>query len=358
MNLSLVRVLSSLFRSIIGLILFVATSLLHAQSNVACENYFEGRKVRFVTSTGAGGGFDRTARAIARMFAADTNARTQVANITGGDGYPAFAAVVAGNDSSINIGLSDRERILTVFDSEPGLRFDQLHILGIVSSEPVGWMGRPEFDLLQAIESSQQQGNRIVNSASDPYEAAIMWGLPAKSIGLSLAGVFGHSGSAESSSAVRRGDVDLSVYSLSRVSRLSRGGGLQPALILSDHSDDRLPNVPYLAGPGGLVDQLTANLAQAERTTRMQQAAAAARLSTSFRGLYVSRQVSAETLRCLEQTVSSILLGDALATEMELLQQNFTPVAAETAADLLLQDLSLLEELNDVLNQVIVEVSE
>ncbi len=333
--------------TLLPVLLLIATPLL-AQPDSECGSYFAGRSVRFVVAAGAGGGFDRSARALAREFAEISNARAQVANIPDGNGFLAVRAVSKANSNSLTLGLLSRERVISPLANNSGTTLDDFHVLGVLSVEEVAWLTRSGFEI--------PDNTRIPVASFDRHEAALRLGLPAMNLNFAFAAVLGHAGSAESSSALSRGDVDVTVYTLSRVRRLLQQGGFQVALLLSDKPHADFPGVPHLAGEGGLVDQNSAQLSNADRQQRLEQAALITRLSASVRMLLVSRNVNETTRQCLSEVVEQILGSESLAKAMDALGQEFSPIGPEEATRQIEMDAQLMNQHSSLLNSVLEQV--
>ncbi|MDA1370824.1 MAG: hypothetical protein O2971_08710 [Proteobacteria bacterium] len=320
---------------------------LAADISEQCLNEISSRNLRIVVTKEAGGGHDQYARIIARTMAATTGARVQVSNIVGGNGSLGMQVVAFAGEESLTLGLFERERVIHPIATTDTLDLSDFHALGIFAREPDAWVARAGFNL------DEYRGRTLVVSITDIFPAAARIGLSAESLGLSVAAVSGYSGSTDALAAILRDEVELSVYSLTSVLRAASSGELAPVLVLSDGPSPGYESLPYLAGPGGVVDQYSKNLDPETRANAMGLARVTTQLSDSIRGLFVSRLVNPNIHRCLVEVVEQVIFSEQFAVAAANENRPIAPMTAEDARQLLLSSYELANEYQPLLTSIL-----
>jgi tripartite-type tricarboxylate transporter receptor subunit TctC len=163
--------------------------------------------------------------------------------------------------------------------------------------------------------------------------------LPAHALGVPLRFTGGYRGSGDRLAAVMRGEVDITVNSLTTSVKASRSGDIASALLISDAPEPSLPGVPFLAGRGGLVDRVTAGRPAAERAEALRLAAVAVDTSRVLRAVFVSARVPEPARACLAALVWEVLSGEEFIRASAAVGRPVRPEdrdAAQAAIDRLL----------------------
>ena len=134
-----------------------------------------------------------------------------------------------------------------------------------------------------------------------------------------------------------REEVDFTAISLQTALRRTEGNDASVALVVSDRPNLAAPDVPYLAGEGGVVLTRAAGLSDAEIERRTQFAELVVALSGAIRGIYISNEVSVATRDCLRQAMTESLVSDALSRSLADLGRPLDPITGDAATALAAQ---------------------
>jgi len=340
--------LKLLYCVLIGLGILLAPGVSQAAS--ACENYFSGERVTLVVPFSAGGGNDAYARLFAPVLAALIDSRVVVRNIPGAGGMIGASTVAAAEPDSLVMGVFDPVNLIAAkLSSQDAPELSRFSFLGAFNIDATVWAGRAA-----SLESLAQTGTIVVGQSSYSMISRIL--LPAVALGWSVESVSGYSGTADAWLAMLRGETDIA-YSPAVVMRnyLDANSDASVLLSLSKGPNVLFPVAPYLGGPGGLVERLSAGLDEEVRQRRLNYGELAVELNQSFRAIAITSGISAETMACLTQAVHQVLISDQLQRVAE--QQNLIlqPVSgADISAtlqrinDLVLENITEIQTLADV----------
>ncbi|MCG8414504.1 MAG: hypothetical protein MI746_09840 [Pseudomonadales bacterium] len=334
------------------ILLLCGIPLAFGQSDTACTTAFADKQVRFVVGASPGGGWDRSIRALAAQFEQESQARTYVLNITGGNGYLAAKAVIDGTDDQLTIGLMSRELAMNPMGTEELFSLDAFHVLGVLTIDREVWIAHEDF------QWDEHQDRSLVAFSVDAYDSALRFGLVGQLLEQSVSTVLGFRSNSEAISALLRGEIDISSTSMASAVRATAGNPIQPLLVLGSEPAAEFPDTPYLAGSGGLVEQLTSGSDTTTRQRRMQMASDIIQLTQPLRAVYASRQVSNETLTCLQAHIDNTLFSPELSEAMARNRQVLTPLDAEAASARLLADQALIEKYRAELTTALEAVSQ
>jgi hypothetical protein len=308
-----------------------------------CEELFSKMRLQGVVPNAPGGGRDTLMRLIVRQLEQDhAFASTTVVNLAGGRAIPAMLAVANPRDGEVAIGIFNlREVILPSIDGQPRPEPQDFELLATPVREPSVWLTRPDFDL------TKQAGRRLVLGASSFSPSEVFdFLIPASILGTKPEAISSYGGSSEQTAALLRGDVDVVTVRLSTASNALKSGDLKVALVLTDGPAPAAPDYPYLAGTGGLLQQVSPNASPAERDRLEALALATARLSPTVVSLLVSSRLDKATQDCVGAAVDSVVLSEAFAQEAKGLKQFVAPLEAAQTAILvkqMLKDYKLME---------------
>lgn len=331
--------------------LFVATmmaavpiqSVAQEASSARCQELFSKTRLQGVVPNAPGGGRDTLMRLIVRQLEQDhAFASTTVVNLAGGRAIPAMLAVAKPREGEVAIGIFNlREVILPSIDGQPRPEPQDFALLATPVREPTVWLTRPDFDL------TKQAGQRLVLGASSFSPSEVFdFLIPASILGTKPEVISSYGGSSEQTTALLRGDVDVVTVRLSTASNALKSGDLKVALVLTDGPAPAAPDYPYLAGKGGLLQQVSTNASPAELDRLELLARATARLSPTVVGLLVSSRLDQEMRDCTSAAVDSVVLSEAFAQEASSLKQFVAPLDATQSAALvkqMLEDYRLIE---------------
>ncbi len=321
-----------------------------AESGFECAEIFTDRPVRFVVPVRPGGGYDSYIRIIARLFADRTGASTRVLNIAGGLSLPALRDVTDSTDDAVAVGLFDRAKLIHLIEENSFPLAEDYRLLGLVSSAPHGWLAKPGFDLLA------NRDRRLVTAGVDAVLDALRVGLASSAMDLDTALVAGYGGSGEELAAVERGDVDFASISQPSIERAVRGSNLVPILFLSDEPVASFPDVPYLAGIGGLVDQLTRGANPEQRNRAMEIASVTEALTESARVLITSALLSPGLSQCLVTEMEALLFSTEFANQAAASNLPANPLSARDTENQLNEIHSITSQYRELLLEIIAQV--
>lgn len=278
-----------------------------ARAENACTDVLARKKITIVVPFKPGGGNDAYARLLAPVLQDQTGARVAVSNLPGANGMLGVRAVAAAGAGSITLGVFDLRDLLGARLSDPTAPSPSAFVaLGTFGGSHGLWAARqPTARLLEGRQP-------LTFGASTGMVPRVL--LPAMLLGREVRLVRGYGGLAERWLAVLRGEVDATDGSDDSIARfVASAPGTAPLLALTSGPLPDFPGTPYLAGPGGLVDQRTKGLDAATRRNHMELAELAAELSTSARTVAVSAGAPEPVRRCLESAVEQALFSGALA---------------------------------------------
>lgn len=320
--------------------------LARAQLESSCESAFDGRQIRFIAPAAAGGGWDRSARALAAEFEKHSDAQTYVLNVTGGTGYLATRTVLRGDDHLLTIGVLQEELIINPFGRDGLASLDAFHVLGLIAIDDQAWLVREDFKV------EELNGDPAIVFALGDFEAAVQLQMAADMLEFPVARITGFPGSASAISALLRGDIDATSFSLSSVNRAIASNPLRPYIILSNRANPEHPDVPYFSGAGSLIDSATAELNGESRLAIMERADDIVLLSQTFRSVVMSMRVDEQTRLCVQYFIEQSLASTDLRDHMAAVRQNFTPLAAGEALERLQTKQRLIERYSNEITPV------
>ncbi|HVZ43459.1 MAG TPA: hypothetical protein VHA82_06585 [Ramlibacter sp.] len=264
------------------------------------------RKITLVVPFKPGGGYDAYARLLAPVLQETTGSRVVVTNITGANGVSGMKAVASAPTDNFTLGVFDLRDLLAARLTDATLPAVQDFVaLGSFGSTAGVWAAR------QSTAHLLDGRGALTFGVSTGILARVL--LPAMLLEREVRLVRGYAGSTERWLALLRGEVDLTDGSEDSIARyVSTSPGTAGVLVLADHPLAQFPGAPYLAGPGGVVDERTRMLAPLARRERMELAALCAELATSVRTIAIARSVDPAARRCIESAVGEALFSPAL----------------------------------------------
>ncbi|MBI5277263.1 MAG: hypothetical protein HY854_12455 [Burkholderiales bacterium] len=290
----------------ISLVVAVLACVQGAQAATDCNALLARRKMTLVVPFKPGGGYDAYARLVAPVLQERTGARVTVSNVAGANGFTGVKAVAASAADSLVLGVFDLRDLLPARLYDPTVPAPGEFVpLGSFGQSVGVWAARRDTgDLL----ASPQPLTMAVSTGVLPRAL-----LPAMLLGRELKLVRGYGGTAERWLALLRGEVDVTDGSNDTILRnVASAPSTRGLLVLASQPHPDFPGTPYLAGPGGVIDQRTRNLDAKARQERMELAEAAAELATSARTIVVPRKAPLALQHCLDEAVTGALFSAAL----------------------------------------------
>lgn len=296
-----------------------------------CAERMQGQRLTLAVPNAAGGGFDIYARSLAPELERIGGVTVRVSNMPGGGGKAALLRVADAPPDDFAVLIENAGDLVAELLEDPSLGHtpEDFRALGIVQREPETWVGRPDLDL-----ASVGTGPLVAAVSSVEANLATV-GLPAMATGQTVRFVAGYSGSGDQFASVLRGETDFTSKALGTARRAMKSGDMKVLLVLSDGPDPMLPDVPWLAGEGGLVAKLTEGLPEAERAERQRIAQLAVSLSSGARILVNSAAVPEDAQVCLNAIFDAALVSPAFRDAAQAQGREVTPLGAQDAATIL-----------------------
>jgi tripartite-type tricarboxylate transporter receptor subunit TctC len=235
------------FTSLFSVFLLAFLVAAPAQLFTAESPYYEGKTLRIIVSSGAGGGTDAAARLVSRFISKyiPGNPKVTVQNMPGGGGTIAnnyFASEVKPDgltvmqDSSSGIGNFVR--------GGPTIKYDPRKL------KAIGGVARPGSLLMIRNDARARFTNRsakpVVVGDTDgirSWVAMTVWG--AEYLGWNLRWIYGYPGSRELQLAIRQGEIDVwATQNAKLVKDLQREGVVQIVGTEEDQRREDFPEAP------------------------------------------------------------------------------------------------------------------
>lgn len=318
------------FATIMGLCAVLCS--ISVAAHATCTEYFDDQRFTLVVPFGAGGGYDAYARAFAPVFEDLTGARLQVVNVTGGGGIIGAGRIATARAKDRTFGFMSSGRA-NAYQIEvpggPGL----VPLAGVLFEYEV-WIAAADADLHQLMETG------LVAGGSSLYSGITDSGLAAKALGVDLSLVPGYDGSAESSAAILRGEVDVAGRSASSALKSLETGEFKILLTITDARVDGL-NVPAL---GELAAERAKSLSPDERAIRMKYARLAPKMTQNMRAFWASADLAPDVLACLTGRISDVVESDAYRTAAAAIKRAVNPIAQADAETFFHETLAAFKE--------------
>jgi tripartite-type tricarboxylate transporter receptor subunit TctC len=209
--------------------------------------FYAGKTIKFIVSTGAGGGFDAYTRMIAPLLEKELNATVVVQNMPGGGGLVSANHIYAAAGDPLQlIILNGNSAALGQLVDDPSVRFDlpKFSILGLVTTSPWLWIASPKSKM-QTVDDFLKPGAKPVWAGSGQM-GGISDGAAVTCEALKMACniVRGYTGSAQGALALARGEADAMYVSDTSARNYVDTGGAKPVITVSDTRSRFFPDVP------------------------------------------------------------------------------------------------------------------
>ena len=302
-----------------------------------CAAYFSGKRISFIVPKKAGGGFDTYARVCAPFLEASSGAPVSVSNMPGAGGLAASLELQRNTSRSSEVVMlieNIADLVGASLQNPDKNILDNYIPLGIVANQPNVIIGVEGYDLLDGKDSPVVAGAMSVSNGVTDV------GMAMSALGLEMNLITGYRGSSEGLAALLRGEIDLRGSSVPTALKHLKSGGVEILLSQTDAPLADYPDIPHIAGEGGLVDQATKDADPADREERMKLAQAIADTSKDVRAFFVSSKLDEADVACLVEASNDALLDPAYA---EAAQAQKRVVSAEGHEDAKARMQSILE---------------
>jgi tripartite-type tricarboxylate transporter receptor subunit TctC len=323
--------ITSLAFKLIGTALVAGIIATSATADISqnCRQALDGRDATILVPNGAGGGYDTYARAVAPVLADQTGLKIRVINKEAGGGLVANSLTVNAdpNDLIILIGnLGDLAVAPIAADRDAGM-LSVLDVLGILHVEPRVWI------LADGLDVSDPNLTTLIFAQGSIEDGIVETILVGMALGLKTELVTGYSGSNEFIAAILRREVDATMASLQTGLQRSADIAAHIALIMSDKPAPEAPDVPYLAGQGGLADLRAQGMTDAIKAERQSYAQIATSLTQAARGFMISQNVPQDIRDCLRDGFTQTMTSPALITSLAIQGRPLAPISGAQAKE-------------------------
>jgi tripartite-type tricarboxylate transporter receptor subunit TctC len=236
-----------LFRALAMAVMAVALPVPDASAQDAAS-FYKGKTVRFIVSTGPGGGFDAYARMLAPHIEKATGATVVVQNMPGAGGLVANNHVYTekADDSLTMMILNGNNAAMAQLVGDPAVKFDttKFNILGLIVTSPWMWIASPKSKM-QKLEDFLKPGAQITWSGSGQM-GGISDGaaVTCEALKLNCKIVRGYNGSAQGALALARGETDAMYVSDGSANNYVKNGSAKPVVAVTHDRSAYFPNVP------------------------------------------------------------------------------------------------------------------
>lgn len=297
-----------------------------AAGSADCKRVLDNRRVSIIVGHPPGGGFDAYARALAPILQRALGTRVVVTNTS--DRAAGIRAVGEIDPRTVRIGVSEAATLVQMHLTGAGVDIDRLEMVGIVTSEAQAWSGRPGTRL-----SDFGPERPLIAAVSTAAASVIEVGLPSELLGVPFRFVAGYPGTQDRMSAILRGEADITSSSIGSTLQMLRGGDFEAVLLLADRPHPALPDVPYLAGEGGVIDRTTRGRPETERRAMMDKAADMLVMADTVRTLFIARQLPDTLRHCLGEGVDRALFDPEFEAAARALGRAIAPRNGVTTRD-------------------------
>ena len=302
----------------LALATLTAPSVALANQAKDCSRIIDNRRISIVVGHPPGGGFDAYARALAPVLQRTLGTRVVVTNTS--DRAAGIRAVGEVDSRTIRIGVSEAATLVQMHLTGAGVDMERLEMVGIVTSEAQAWSGRPGTRL-----ADFGPGRPLIAAVSTAAASVIEIGLPSEMLGIPFRFVAGYPGTQDRMSAVLRGEADIASSSLGSTLQMLRGGDFEAVLVLSDQPHPAMPGTPYLAGEGGVIDQMTRGRPEGERRAMLEQAADMLLMADTVRALFIAKGLPDALRGCIGEGVDRALFDPEFAAAAKAMGRTVAP---------------------------------
>ena len=278
-----------------------------------CQPLLEDKRFTLIVPYSPGGGYDGYARVFVSQFEALTDSVMRIRYLPGAGAMIGINAVVEAGPSDLVLGLFNPTVLLNdMILGRDSQEMSSLKLLGSLNTDATVWATRDDMQIF--IESSEP---RLFALATNTDFIRVL--LPGYALGWNINLIRGYNGSTEGLFALLRGDVDFFYSgSMSLANRIQSLEGLIAFISLTEGPNPIFPGAAYLAGAGGVVEQLTSELNVEQQRERQEIARLAVELATVHRGISISSSADSGLVDCLLTVIEATAFSDELRTTAAL----------------------------------------
>jgi tripartite-type tricarboxylate transporter receptor subunit TctC len=241
---------ATMARKLSAALALAAVAVLCLGGDVSAQDaaaFYKGKQVKFIVSTGPGGGFDAYARMIAPLIEKEIGANVIVQNMPGAGGLVANNHVFsAAGDSLTMMILNGNNAALAQIVEDPSVRFDlpKFSFLGLVVTSPWMWIASPKSPM-QTLDDFLKPGAKITWSGSGQM-GGISDGaaVTCEALKLNCKIVRGYDGSAQGALALARGETDAMYVSDGSANNYVKAGNAKPVVAVTTERSAYFPQTP------------------------------------------------------------------------------------------------------------------
>lgn len=325
----------------------------------SCVSLFDGERLTIAVPNSAGGGYDTYARSLAPYLEKHGNLRARVTNMPSGGGIAARSFVMNSEPDELTMLIENTGDLVTApmgnvgrgDQAEKDFMIDAYRIVGVVFSEPGTWIGKAGLDL------ADPSLDRLIASEGGLDEAMLPFFVTGRALGIEVNAVTGYEGTSEMTAAILRGEADISSMSLTTSKRRTRDEGVDILMVMSDGPYAGAPDLPYLAGEGSIVWELTKDLPDEEAAERRDLATAVTRIRSTVRGLFVSSNMSEDRSDCMAALVDIATADPEFVATAEAQGRPVQPTMAADAAVLVENLKASFYDVQPTIEEIAAEMS-
>jgi tripartite-type tricarboxylate transporter receptor subunit TctC len=300
-------------------VLLAATQDSVAQTTLACTQPFEGHHLRWIVPYAVGGGYEMYSRLLAPYLEDALGAAVIVESIPSAGGTAGARAIKHARPDGLTIGIVNLSGLLVA--AQTGLHdvpdpTRDFTILGRITDSRQVWVTNARSGLRNMSDVIDASDRRPLIFGVRDFGTGTFLNIvvTAELLDLNIELVAGYAGTADSSLAAIRGDVDMIAGNFESLLQWIDSGDLRPILQISDEriSPHRsLEAVPTLGGERGWAELRAADRGRAANDARADATALAALLAGA-RLVVAPLGVDESLATCLQQALSTTLADERL----------------------------------------------
>ena len=272
-----------------------------------CQPMLENKRFTLIVPYNPGGGYDGYARVFASQFEASTDTVMRVRNMPGAGTMIGINAVIEAGPSDLVLGLFTPNVLLNdLILGRDSPEMSSLVFLGSLHTDTTIWATRKDNPVV--FESPEPRLFALANNTD-----FIRVLLPGYALGWNISLIRGYNGSTEGMFALLRGDVDFFFSgSISLTNQIRSIDGLNAFVSLTEGPNPLFPEIDYLAGAGGVVEQLISEMDVEQQRERREIARLSVELSKTHRAIAISSTRDPELVDCLLTAVEATAFSEEL----------------------------------------------
>ncbi|MCP5347472.1 MAG: hypothetical protein R3F41_18150 [Gammaproteobacteria bacterium] len=210
--------------------------------------------------------------------------------------------------------------------------------LGSFYSDSTVWATRDEVN----VDFNDAEGRFFAVASNSDFNRIL---LPGFALDWNIHLVRGYAGSTDQVFALLRRDVDY-IYSssVSMANYIESTEGINVFISVSDGPNSIFPDVPYLAGTGGVVEQLTNDLPAEQQRERIILARLSSELGKTYRAVMISSNADSEQVVCLRNAVEGAMFSEEFRQRAIAQHLLVEPLSGSALGSVIAETDSLIED--------------